>query len=214
MAEGIRVVLIEDQRRMREGLAALIGGSAGMAVVGQYDCGEDAVARISELRPHVVLVDLGFPGIPGAEVVTRIRNLLPDVPILILTVYGEDHHVFDALCAGACGYLLKDVEPARLLSAIREVHAGGAPMSPEIARRVVSMFQKLAAPRTKESELSPRELEVLKLLAEGDSYKACADRLNVSIDTIRFHVRHIYERLHVHSRRSAVTKALRSGWIR
>ena len=214
MAEGIRVVLIEDQRRMREGLAALIGGSAGMAVVGQYDCGEDAVARISELRPHVVLVDLGFPGIPGAEVVTRIRNILADVPILVLTVHGEDHHVFDALCAGACGYLLKDVEPARLLSAIREVHAGGAPMSPEIARRVVSMFQKLAAPRTKESELSPRELEVLKLLAEGDSYKACADRLNVSIDTIRFHVRHIHERLHVHSRRSAVTKALRSGWIR
>jgi len=109
---------------------------------------------------------------------------------------------------------LKDVEPARLLSAIREVHAGGAPMSPEIARRVVSMFQKLATPKTQESELSPRELEVLKLLAEGDSYKACADRLNVSIDTIRFHVRHIYERLHVHSRSSAVTKALRSGWIR
>jgi DNA-binding NarL/FixJ family response regulator len=214
VAEAIRVVLIEDQRRMREGLAALIGGSAGMAVVGQYDCGEDAVARISDLGPHVVLVDLGLPGIPGAEVVTRIRNILPEVPILVLTVHGEDHHVFDALCAGACGYLLKDVEPARLLSAIREVHAGGAPMSPEIARRVVSMFQKLATPKTKESELSPRELEVLKLLAEGDSYKACADRLNVSIDTIRFHVRHIYERLHVHSRSSAVTKALRSGWIR
>jgi DNA-binding NarL/FixJ family response regulator len=214
VANAIRIVLIEDQRRTREGLAALIGGSAGMAVVGQYDCGEDALARAADQRPDVVLLDLGLPGIPGTEVVTRLRAILPEVPILVLTVHGEDHHVFEALCAGACGYLLKDVEPARLLSAIREVYEGGAPMSPEIARRVVSMFQKLASPKMKESELSPRELDVLKLLAEGDSYKACADRLAVSIDTIRFHVRHIYERLHVHSRSGAVSKALRSGWIR
>jgi DNA-binding NarL/FixJ family response regulator len=208
------VVLIEDQKRTREGLAALIGGSLGMQVAGQYDSGEAALAEIRDKSPDVVLVDLGLPGMSGKEVVGRVRELLPATPVLVLTVHAENNHVFDALCAGACGYLLKDTEPARLLAAVREVHSGGAPMSPEIARRVVAMFQKLAAPKTEESRLSPRELEVLKLLAEGDSYKTCADRLAVSIDTIRFHVRHIYERLHVHSRSEAVIKALRSGWIR
>jgi DNA-binding NarL/FixJ family response regulator len=162
----------------------------------------------------VVLTDLGLPGMRGTEVVARLRELMPGTPVLVLTVFGADQYVFDALCAGACGYLLKDVEPARLLAAIREVHTGGAPMSPEIARRVVGMFQRLAGPKTEESVLSARELEVLQLLAEGDSYKTCADRLKVSIDTIRFHVRHIYERLHVHTRSEAVSKGLRSGWIR
>jgi DNA-binding NarL/FixJ family response regulator len=132
----------------------------------------------------------------------------------VLTVHDEDQHIFDALCAGACGYLLKDVEPARLLTAIREVHGGGAPMSPEIARRVVSMFQHLASPKSEGSGLSARELEVLNMLAEGDSYKACADRLAISIDTVRFYVRRIYDRLHVHSRSAAVSKAMRHGWIR
>jgi DNA-binding NarL/FixJ family response regulator len=131
----------------------------------------------------------------------------------VLTVHGEDQNVFDALCAGACGYLLKDIEPSRLLAAIREVYEGGAPMSPEIARRVVSMFQRFTPPKVEHSGLSVRELEVLTMLSEGDSYKTCADRLAISIDTVRFHVRHIYERLHVHSRTEAVIKALRKGWI-
>lgn len=214
MPEPIRVVLVEDQRQTREGLAALIGGSTGMQVVGRYASGEEALADVAARRPDVVLTDLGLPGIRGVEVVASLHRLLPKTPILVLTVHGEDHYVFDALCAGACGYLLKDIEPARLLAAIREVHQGGAPMSPEIARRVVSMFQRFASPRTEESGLSERELEVLGLLAEGHSYKTCADRLAISIDTIRFHVRRIYEHLHVHSRSEAVTKALRGGWIR
>ena len=214
MGDSIRIVIIEDQRRTREGLAALIGGSAGMEVAGQYRSGEEALAEIADKRPEVVLVDLGLPGMAGTEVVLHLRELLPGVPILVLTVYGEDQHVFDALCAGACGYLLKDIEPARLLAAIREVHEGGAPMSPEIARRVVSMFQKLALPKPGGSGLSARELEVLNLLAEGDSYKACAGKLALSIDTVRFHVRRIYERLHVHSRSAAVSTAMRRGWIR
>ena len=214
MPDSIRIVIIEDQRRTREGLAALIGGSAGMDVVGQYRSGEEALTEIAVKHPEVVLTDLGLPGMSGTEVVAHLRDLLPGVPILVLTVHDEDQHIFDALCAGACGYLLKDVEPARLLAAIREVHSGGAPMSPEIARKVLSMFQKLATPRAGESGLSTREVEVLNLLAEGDSYKTCADRLAVSIDTIRFHVRRIYDRLHVHSRSEAVSKAIRRGWIR
>ncbi|HXK06571.1 MAG TPA: response regulator transcription factor [Verrucomicrobiae bacterium] len=214
MPDSIRVVIVEDQRRTREGLAALIGGSAGLEVAGQYRSGEEALSDIEEKMPGVILTDLGLPGMSGTELVGHLRGLLPGVPILVLTVHGEDQPIFDALCAGACGYLLKDVEPARLLAAIREVHGGGAPMSPEIARRVLAMFQKLASPKAGESGLSMRELEVLNLLAEGDSYKTCADRLAVSIDTIRFHVRRIYERLHVHSRSEAVSKAMRRGWIR
>ncbi|HTS25059.1 MAG TPA: response regulator transcription factor [Bryobacteraceae bacterium] len=214
MADSIRIVIVEDQRRTREGLAALVGGSAGMEVVAQYRSGEEALSGIASMQPAVVLVDLGLPGMSGTEVVARIRELLPGIPVLVLTVHGEDQHIFDSLCAGACGYLLKDIEPARLLAAIREVHSGGAPMSPEIARRVVSMFQKFASPKSEDSRLSARELEVLNLLAEGDSYKACADRLAISIDTVRFYVRRIYDRLHVHSRSAAVSKAMRHGWIR
>jgi len=213
VSQAIRIVLIEDQRQTRDGLAALIGSSATMQVVAKYGSGEEALAGAAAQHPDVILTDLGLPGMHGTEVVARLRELLPDTPILVLTVHGEDHNVFDTLCAGACGYLLKDIEPVRLLAAIREVHMGGAPMSPEIARRVVSMFQKLASPRN-QSGLSERELEVLRLLAEGDSYKTCADRLSVSIDTIRFDVRRIYDRLHVHSRSEAVSKALRGGWIR
>ena len=211
--QPIRVVLIEDQRQTREGLAALIGGSPGTQVVARYGSGEEALADVAVQQPDVILTDLGLPGIQGVDLVATLRRLLPDTPIMVLTVHGEDHYVFDALCAGACGYLLKDVEPSRLLAAIREVHLGGAPMSPEVARRVVLMFQKFASPRS-ESGLSERELQVLRLLAEGDSYKTCADRLAVSIDTIRFHVRRIYERLHVHTKSEAVIKALRGGWIR
>jgi DNA-binding NarL/FixJ family response regulator len=212
--DEIRVVLVEDQRRTREGLVALINGSPGMRVVGQYGSGEEALSRAGMDNPDVILTDLGLPGMSGIELVGRLREILPRTPILVLTVHGEDRHVFDALCTGACGYLLKDVEPARLLDSIREMHAGGAPMSPEVARRVVLMFQKFAPPITEQNQLSAREMDVLQLLAEGHSYKTCADRLTVSHDTIRFHVRNIYERLHVHSKSEAVIKALKSGWIK
>lgn len=207
------MALIEDQRRTREGLASLINGSPGMCVVGQYSSAEEALPRIVAARPDVILTDLGLPGQSGIELCSALRDLLPGTPILVLTVHGEDRSVFDALCSGACGYLLKDVEPLRLLAAIRELRAGGAPMSPDVARRVVLMFRKFAPPKA-DSQLSERELEVLQLLAEGHSYKTCAERLSVSHDTIRFHIRNIYERLHVHSKSEAVIKALKSGWIR
>jgi len=213
MAENIRVVLIEDHRGTREGLAQLISGSPGFIVSGRYSAGEEALKHIVQDQPDVVLTDIGLPGISGIEVAERVRELLPRVPILVLTVHGEDQHVFDALCRGACGYLLKDVAPARLLESIRELHAGGAPMSPEIARRVVLMFQKFALPKTESNRLSARQVEVLQLLAEGHSYKGCAEKLGLSMDTVRFHVRQIYEQLHVHSKSEAVRKAMRSGLI-
>ena len=182
---------------------------------GQYGSAEEALRGIAAATPGVILTGLGLPGMGGIELVGRLHSLLPKAPILVLTVYGEDRHVFDALRNGAVGYLLKDVEPARLLAAIRELYAGGAPMSPEVARRVVLMFQKFAPSTVERACLSERELglDVLQLLAQGHRYKTCADRRAISHDTIRFQVRNIYERLHVHSKSEAVIEALKSGWI-
>lgn len=211
--DRIRVALIEDQKRTREGLSALIGGSPGMAVVGEYASGDKALAEIEFVQPNVILTDLNVPGLSGVELVKSIHALLPDVPILILTVYGEDENVFGALCHGAIGYLLKDIEPVRLLAAIRESHTGGSPMSPEIARRAVLKLRGWK-PANESNPMSEREMQVLHLLVQGHSYKTCATQLSVSVDTIRFHIRSIYNHLHVHSKSEAVGKALRNGWIK
>ena len=208
MPQPIRVVLIEDQRQTREGLAALIGGSPGMLVVARYASGEEALAQVADQHPDVILTDLGLPGIQGVDVVASLRRLLPHTPILVLTVHGEDHYVFDALCAGAFGYLLKDVEPARLLAAIQEVHLGGAPMSPEVARRVITLFREIRPPERADYQLTPHETRLLKLFVEGHIYKTAAVELGVSVNTINFHVRNIYEKLQVHTRSEAVAKAL------
>lgn len=212
-AECIKVALIEDQKRTRDGLSALIGGSPGMAVVGEYASGDKALAEIELAQPNVVLSDLNVPGVSGVDLVKSIHALLPEVPILILTVHGDDENVFGALCHGAIGYLLKDVEPVRLLAAIRESHMGGSPMSPAIARRAVLKLRGWK-PLRESNPMSERELQVLHLLAEGQSYKTCATQLMVSVDTIRFHIRSIYNHLHVHSKSEAVGKALRHGWIK
>lgn len=211
--DHIRVVLIEDQKRTREGLSALIGGSPGMEVVGEYACGDKALAEIEFVRPNVILTDLNVPGVSGVQLVKSLHALLPNLPILILTVHGDDENVFGALCHGAIGYLLKDIEPVRLLSAIRECHTGGSPMSPEIARRAVLKLRGWK-PGNESNPMSEREMQVLHLLGEGHSYKTCATQLMVSVDTIRFHIRSIYNHLHVHSKSEAVGKALRNGWIK
>lgn len=212
MPQPIRVALVEDQDVTREGLAMLIGGSPGFEICGQYSAMEETLGHIRENRPDVLLADIGLPGMSGIEGVRRIREMLPELPILMLTVHGDSDSVFRAICAGACGYLLKETPPARLLDSIRELYEGGAPMSPGVARKVVLMFQE-TAPR-QDMQLSVRQLEILRMLAEGHSYKACAATLGVGLDTIRSHVRKIYERLHVHSRSEAVWKALEGGLLR
>ena len=214
VAQPIRVALVEDQHVTREGLSLLIGGSPGFEICGQFDSMEEALTRIRENPPDVLLADIGLPGMSGIEGVRRIHEWLPQLPILMLTVHGDSDSVFSAVCAGACGYLLKETPPARLLESIRELYDGGAPMSPGIARKVVLMFQKTATPKTAEMQLSVRQVEILRMLAEGHSYKACAVALDVGIDTVRSHVRKIYERLHVHSRSEAVWKALQEGMLR
>jgi len=174
---------------------------------------EQALDQIPSSAPDVLLADIGLPGMSGIEGVRRIHEWMPELPILMLTVHEDSDSVFNAVCAGACGYLLKETPPARLLESIRELYEGGAPMSPGIARKVVLMFQKTPPPKDG-MELSLRQLEILRMLAQGHSYKACAATLDVGIDTIRSHVRKIYERLHVHSRSEAVWKALQGGILR
>lgn len=210
----IAVAIVEDQRPLRDGLTRLIGATPGFQVVGSYESMESALASLSARggpRPDVALLDIQLPGMSGIDGVARLRHTLPAVQVLMLTVFGDDDRVFEAICGGASGYLLKDTPPARLLDAIRELAAGGAPMSPEIARKVVTMFQRVAPPRDTAHDLSPREVQTLRLLADGHSYKTAAAALDISTDTVRFHIRHIYEKLHVHSKSEAVLKAFKAG---
>jgi len=213
-SDVIRVGIIEDQKQTREGLAALVGGTAGFRTVGVWSSMEDALARLDHEPPDVVLADIQLPGMNGIEGVRLLKRRAPVIQILMLTVYGDNDSVFEAICAGACGYLLKDTPPTRLLEAIREASMGGAPMSPGIARKVVTMFQSVVQPKREDAGLTARELEVLQLLAGGHSYKTAADVISVSVDTIRFHIRNIYAKLHVNSKSDAVLKALRAGLVK
>ncbi|MFO0981433.1 MAG: response regulator transcription factor [Planctomycetota bacterium] len=212
-AVPIKVAIVEDQPQTREGLAILIGSTPGFQTVGvRVDGGRRQ--HVAQDQPAVVLCDIELPGMSGIDGVRELIARCPNVQILMLTVFADNDHVFEAICAGASGYLLKDTPPARLLEAIAELHSGGAPMSPEIARKVVAMFARVAPPSQATHQLSARELEILKLLAEGHSYKTAASELHLSLDTIRFHIRHIYEKLHVHSKSEAVILALRQGIVR
>lgn len=213
MSEEIRVAIVEDQRATREGLALLLDGTPGFVTCGRYGTMEEALEGLEREAPDVALVDLGLPGISGLDGIRYLRSRAPSLPVIVLTVHADDDHVFEAVCAGANGYLLKDTPPGQLLDSIREVLRGGAPMSPDVARRVLTMFQRIAPPREDECRLSPRELELVRLLAEGHSYKTAAAHLGVSQHTIRFHIRNVYAKLHVHSKSEAVVKALRAGLV-
>lgn len=196
---------------MREILAALVARAPDLELCGSFANMEDALAAFGSAPVDVVLADIGLPGMSGIEGVRRLKAIQPDAQVLMLTVFADNTHIFEAICAGASGYLLKDTPREKLLSAIRELAAGGAPMTAAIARKVVTMFQNAPPVQPGSVALSPRELEVLRLLADGHVYKTAADRLQVSIDTVRYHVRHIYEKLHVHSKSEAVMKAFKQG---
>ncbi len=211
----INVVIIEDNLNIREGLAALINGTNGYSCTGAYGSCEEFLKLLPELKVDVALMDIGLPGINGIEGVRRARLIIQDLNILMLTVYKESKVVFEALCAGACGYLVKNTPPTRLLEAIKEVHEGGSPMSSMIARQVITVFQQ-NSPNIVSKEkynLSDREKEVLNKLSEGDNYQQIGDSLFISVDTVRHHIRNIYKKLHVHSQSEAVAKAIRKGLI-
>lgn len=214
MSAPIAVAVVEDQDALREGLADLVDGADGLSCVGRWRSMEDALRDVERARPDVMLCDIGLPGMSGIEGVRRLRAKLPALQVLMLTVYDDNDHVFEAICAGASGYLLKDTPPARLVDALRELASGGAPMSPEVARKVVTTFARVVPPKSAPHELTPRELELLQRLAEGHSYKTAAREMGLSIDTVRFHVRNVYDKLHVHSKSEAVILALKRGLVR
>jgi len=205
----IRVVIIEDRKEIRNGLVALIGGTPEYSCVGDYYSIEEALSRIKAVLPDVALVDIGLPGMSGIEGIRLLRERHPAIAFLVMTVYDDDDRIFNALCAGATGYLLKHTTPARLLESIAEVARGGAPMSPEVARRVVELFRQFRPPDKADYLLTPHEVKILKLLVAGHNYKTAAIELGVSLNTVSFHVKHIYEKLQVHSKSEAVAKALR-----
>ncbi len=214
----IRVAIVEDDRATREGLCSLINGAAGYACVATFRSVEEALEVMcagapNRLSPDVLLLDIRLPGMSGSDGVRVFQEKFPQLEIIMLTVLAEQDKVFESICNGACGYLLKETPPPRLLEAIREAHEGGAPMSPEIARKVVKLFQQTGPPEKFDDQLTPQELRLLKLLAQGYSYARAAGHLNVSVNTIRDHIRSIYEKLHVHSKSEAVSKALRNRLI-
>lgn len=211
----INVVIVEDSSPIREGLKFLLNGTEGFKCSNTYENCEDMLKEIEEQYPDVMLMDIGLPGMSGIEGIEKVKKIFPDIPILVLTVYEENEKIFDALCAGACGYLVKKTEPTRLLEAIKEASEGGAPMSAPIARKVVAYFQKKDNKKAASEvySLTAREKEVLKGLVEGNSYQVIADSLFISIDTVRYHFRNIYRKLHVHSQKEAVAKAIKEGLV-
>lgn len=206
---AIRVAVVEDDDWVRDNLAEQIDSTAQFSCVSRARTAEDALRTLPALRPDVVLMDINLPGMSGIECVRRLKELLPEANILMLTVYEESEKIFDSLKAGAAGYLLKRTPKAELMEAITHVQAGGSPMTGLIARKVVQFFKQLGQVPPEVETLSPREREILERLSEGAAYKEIADALGLSIDTVRMHIRGIYRKLHVHSRGEAVAKYLR-----
>jgi len=216
VSTAIQVALVEDDPNLRANLMAMLNSSAGFHCQAVYPDGLAALRGIPANRPDVVLMDINLPGMLGTECVRQLKDLTPNLPVLMLTVYEDSEQIFKSLMSGATGYLLKRTSKDKLLEAIREVDAGGAPMSRQIARRVVQYFQKVnELPQDKDSQnasvvvsLTDREKEVLAALAKGYAYKEIAEQLKISFETVRTHLRTIYEKLHVHSRTEAVLKYL------
>ena len=208
----ITISIVEDEKWMRNNLSRVITENPEFRLLGCYATAEEALENIANEQPDVVLLDINLPGMDGVECLRRIRMVLPNVQCLMLTVFEEGDKIFNSLRAGATGYLLKETSTDELLEAIHQVRGGGSPMSASIARKVVNYFSHMESGTSDTEGLSRREKEVLELLAMGASYKEIASQLSLSLDTIRMNTRHIYTKLHVHSRGEATAKYMRSAW--
>jgi DNA-binding NarL/FixJ family response regulator len=210
-AEGmpITVAIVEDDAPLRASLSGILQRAANCRCVGAYASAEDALREIPDLSPQVVLMDINLPGMDGVQCVRRLAELAPRAQILMLTVHDDPDSIFESLSAGASGYLLKPVRSAELLAAIKDVYAGGAPMTSNIARKVVQSFKRAGSEADETRQLSPRERDVLDYLVKGYSYKETADQMGISYSTVHTHIEHIYQKLHVQSRAQAVAKYLR-----
>ncbi|MBN2093693.1 response regulator transcription factor [candidate division KSB1 bacterium] len=209
----ISVAIVEDHADLRNSLKLILSATPGFTVAGAYDRCETLLDELEETAPKVILMDIGLPGMSGIEGVRQIKNEFPDTDILMLTIYEDDAQVFQAICAGATGYLLKKASPVDILQAIEQVTKGGVPMSPGIAQKVLKMFRNFAPKPERYENLTPREYDVLKALVDGMDYKQIAGRYFISLDTVRNHIRHIYEKLQVHSKSEAVAKALQQHLV-
>ena len=210
----IKVVIYEDNRSLREGLAAMIGGTAGFECVGAYANCNNLLKNISLDKPDVVLMDIEMPGINGIEAVGMIKEEFPEMKVLMETIFDDDEKIFNSICAGAEGYILKHTSPAEIMEAIKEIYEGGSPMTPSIANRVLKMVKTRPETGPRESfDLTDREKEILTCLVKGMSYKMVADNCFISIDTVGVHIKNIYKKLQVHSKSEAVAKAIRGKII-
>jgi len=204
----IRVAIVEDDDEIRANLTHRIGGNPAFRLARSFPDAESAVSELPRHGVDVVLVDINLPGMDGVECVRQLKSRLPEAQFIMLTVYEDNNRLFKSLMAGASGYLLKRTPPARLLAAIKEVHAGGSPMTPQIARRVVQHFRHAPTADSGLERLTPREFEVLEQLSKGLRYKEIVDQLGISVGTLHSYIRKVYEKLHVHSRTEAVVKYL------
>lgn len=210
----MRVLLYEDNAAVRDALSILLDGSPGLALAGAYPNPLEWMRHMGTCQPDLILMDIEMPGLNGIDATRAIHARHPDLTIVMLTVFEEEDKIFRALCAGAVGYILKNSTPAQIITAIEDANAGGAPLSPSIARKAVQLFQQVPAPvLTTHYALTNREQETLKYLVEGLSYKMIADRMHISYETVRTYMKHIYEKLHVVSMTEAVAKALREGLV-
>ena len=202
----IRVAIIEDQEEVRNGLAWLVDSADGFCCAGAYADAESALLELGRTAPDVVLMDIGLPRMDGIEATRRLRERSPNTQVMMLTVYEDETRIFDSLRSGATGYVLKKTPPAELLESIGVLHRGGSPISSQIARRVIEVFQRPARAAEGTEELTPREREILELLVRGFRYAEISEQLHISLDTVRTHVRHVYEKMHVRSRAEAMAR--------
>jgi len=214
-AKAINVGIIEDRREIREGLGMLIDGTEGFRCTCKFSSMEEGLRRLkADDLPDVMLSDIGLPGMDGIEGIKVLKEKFPELLIVMLSIYDDDERIFNALCAGAGGYLLKKTPPVRLLESLKEAVAGGSPMSPEVARRVITLFRDIRPPERADYDLTAHETRLLKMLVEGHNYKTAAVELNVTVHAVSFHMRRIYEKLQVHSKSEAVSVALRDRLIK
>lgn len=210
----IKIIIVEDNKTIRDGLTVLINATDGLRCVANYKDCESMLDKLEADNPDLILMDIGLPGMSGIDGIKKVKEIFPEILILMLSVYEDDDNIFRALYSGACGYLIKKTPPAQLIEAIKEAYEGGSPMSSHIARKVVNYFKNNVKHSDQpESILSEREKEILTSLSKGNSYKMIADSIYISLDTVRYHIRNIYKKMHVHSQSAAVAKALRKGWI-
>jgi len=207
----VKIMIVEDQEEVREGLRVLINGSEGYRCVAACRSAEEALERLPDATPDVVLMDIHLPGMLGTECVVHIKNLFPEIQVMMLTVFENNDEIFRSLEAGATGYLLKKTPPVKLLEAIRDLVNGGSPMSSEIARKVVQRFRQPQGPRFPEASLTPREEEILSYLAKGYLYKEIANTLFINIETVRSHIHKIYQKLQVRTRSEVLLKYLKQN---